>query len=74
MTVGVKSMQDALLNVEETAKLLGTTKHFTYELMNAGLLPYLNMKSKKVRRESINEFLKKYDGWDLSDPYNPKRL
>ena len=67
-------MQDALLNVEETAKLLGTNKNFTYELMNAGLLPYLKMKSKKVRRESINEFLKKYDGWDLSDPYNPKRL
>ena len=67
-------MQDALLNVEETAKLLGTNKNFTYELMNAGLLPYLKMKSKKVRRESINEFLKKYDWWDLSDPYNPKRL
>jgi hypothetical protein len=54
--------------------LLKCNKNFAGEILKAGLLPYLQLGSRKVRRNAFEEFLQKYEGWDLSDPYNPKPI
>lgn len=65
---------DELLTTSEVAKLLKCNKNFVGTLFKSGLLPYLQLGSRKVRRKALEEFLEKYEGWDLSDPYNPKPI
>ena len=65
---------DELLTTTEVAKILKCNKNFVGELFKSGLLPYLKLGSRKVRRKALEEFMKKYEGWDLSDPYNPKEI
>lgn len=36
----------------------------------AGLLPFLKLGQLKCRREAVEEFLRKYEGYDVSDPNN----
>ncbi len=43
-----------------------------YNLMNKGYLEYLVLGHRKVRRKTLEAFLEKYEGYDLSDLYNPK--
>jgi len=59
-----------MYTVEETAKLLRTSIEQIYKFKKAGLLPFLKIGRLKVRRESLIEFLKKYEGKDITDPYN----
>lgn len=35
-----------------------------------GLLPFLKLGQLKCRREAVEEFLRKYEGYDVSDPNN----
>lgn len=56
-----------LLNVIETGKVLGIGKIKVYELIKGGFLPALNLGGLKIRRETIDEFLAKYEGYDFSD-------
>lgn len=65
---------DELLTVQEIADRLKCNKNFVYELMKAGLLPFLSLGRKKVRKSALDEFIRKYEGWDISNPYNPKRI
>lgn len=65
---------DELLTTSEVSRLLKCNKNFVGDLIKAGLLPYLQLGSRKVRRKSLEDFLEKYEGWDLSDPYNPKKI
>ena len=59
-----------LLTVIETGKVLGIGRIKVYELIKSGYLPALNIGGLKVRREAIDEFLTKYEGYDLSDAKN----
>ena len=61
---------DELYTVKEVAKNLKVNIHKVYELVNAGLLPALKLGSIKIRKESLEEFLEKYDGKDLTDLKN----
>ena len=61
---------DELYTVKEVAGKLKVNVHKVYDLINAGLLPALKLGSIKVRKESLNEFLMKYDGKDLTDINN----
>jgi len=61
---------EKLYTVKEVAKKLKVNIHKVYELVNAGLLPALKLGSIKVRKESLEEFLMKYDGKDLTDLKN----
>lgn len=54
--------------------MLGIGKAKVYELINCGHLPALNLGGMKVRKETIDEFLKKYEGYDLTDINNIVRL
>jgi excisionase family DNA binding protein len=65
---------DELLTTAEIAKLLKCNKNYVGDLVKSGLLPYLQIGSRKVRKIAFNEFLKSYEGWDITDPYHPKQL
>ena len=67
-------MNEVLYTVAETAKLLKTNPNYVYLLIKQGFLPALKLGSMKIRREAIDEFLKKYEGLDLTDLNNIKEL
>ena len=56
-----------LYTVKETAYVLGCNVHLVYNLVNKGLLPALKLGSLKIRKASIEKFLDKYDGMDLTN-------
>lgn len=62
-----KKQEKLLYTVKETASILGCNIHLVYDLINKGLLPAMKLGSLKIRLKSIEEFLLKYDGKDLSD-------
>lgn len=61
---------DELCTVKEAAEIMRVNVHRVYDLIRAGLLPALKLGSIKIRKESLEEFLKKYDGMDLTDLNN----
>jgi len=61
---------DELYTVKEVAKIMKVNVHRVYDLIYAGLLPALKLGSIKIRKESLEEFLRKYDGKDLTDLNN----
>jgi len=61
---------DELYTVKEVSRILKVNVHKVYDLVRAGLLPALKLGSIKIRKESLAEFLKKYDGMDLTDLNN----
>lgn len=67
-------MNEVLYTVAETAKLLKTNPNYVYSLVRLGLLPALKLGSIKIRKDAIDEFLKKYEGLDLTDLNNIKEL
>ena len=56
-----------LLTVNEVAKRLQTNKNYVYSLINSGLLKSMKLGSKKVREETLKEFLREYDGEDVDE-------
>lgn len=63
-----------LLTVAEVSKLLKCNVDFVYKLNKAELLRFMKLGNLKCRRESLEEFLSKYDGKDVTDPFNVKEL
>lgn len=59
-----------LLTVSEVAKELHVNVNYVYELIKAGLLQALKIGSLKVRRETLEQFLKDYDGKDVDEILN----
>lgn len=71
---GVGQLDCILYTVKEVAMLLKTNVDYVHKLRKAGLLPFLKLGQYKVRRESLIEFLKRYEGKDLTDPFDIKEL
>ena len=67
-------MQDVLYTVSEVAELLKTTKDYVYKLQKSGLLKFMKLGRLKVRKKTLDEFLEKYDGKDITDPFNVKEV
>ena len=63
-----------LLTIKETAKLLKVNPHRVYDLVRMGILPALKLGSLKIRRQALNEFLEEYEGMDLTDLNEIKKL
>ena len=59
-----------LLTVLEAGKVLGIGRIKVYELIKNGYLPALNIGGLKVRREALDEFLLKYEGYDFTNINN----
>lgn len=66
--------EDMLYTVEEVADILKTNKGYVYKLKDAGLLRFLKLGRLKCRKVTLEEFLAKYDGMDLTDPEHIKEL
>lgn len=66
--------EDLLFTVSEAAKLMKVGRNNIYALINAGVLPVLKLGSYKIRRTALEEFAKRYEGYDLSDPNNITKL
>lgn len=67
-------MEEMLLTVQEVANVLKTNVDFVYKLQKAGLLRFMKIGRWKVRKSTLEEFLQKYDGFDISDPFNVKEI
>lgn len=67
-------MYDELLTVEEVAQVMKCSKNTVYGLLKKGFMDYLVLGRWKVRRRTLEQFLEKYDGYDLSDLDNPKKI
>lgn len=59
-----------LYTVSEVAKILKTNRGYVYQLINAGILPYIQIGNKKIRHDALADFLKKAEGYNYTDPYN----
>lgn len=67
-------MEKMLYTIAEAAEVLMCNPGTVYKLRNAGLLPFLKLGRLKCRREALEDFLKKYEGYDITDPQNIKPL
>lgn len=67
--------EDRLLyTVKEISQQLESSVDYVYKLINAGLLPSLKLGRLKVRKQSLEQFLQQYEGYDVTDPFNVKPL
>lgn len=69
-----QSTESILYTVKEVASLLKTNVDYIHALRKAGLLPFLKLGSYKVRKQALLDFLCKYEGYDLTDPFCVKEL
>lgn len=51
---------EPIYTVREIAKLLKVNPNTVYKYMNEGMLPYLNLGSRKVRGKDLEEFINKF--------------
>ena len=65
---------DVLYTVKEVSELLKTNIDYVHKLRKAGLLPFLKIGQYKVRKQSLELFLERYEGKDLTDPFDVKEL
>lgn len=63
-----------LLTVKEVSEILKTNVTYVHRLRKEGLLPFIKLGQYKCREESLREFLEKYEGHDLTDPSNIRRM
>lgn len=68
------NQQQMLHTIAETAKILHVNISFVHRLRRTGLLPAIKLGCWKVRDDALREFLRKYEGWDISDPDHPVKL
>ena len=67
-------MEEMLYTVKEVAAILKTNADYVYKLHKAGKLRLLKLGSLKCRKRTLEEFLEKYEGYDLTDPFDIKAL
>ena len=72
--MGKKKMEEMLYTVKEVAEILKTNTSYVYALKRAGKLKFMKIGSLKCRKVTLEAFLEKYDGMDLSDPENITQL
>lgn len=67
-------MEDMLYTVQEVAQILKTNTDYVYKLQRSGLLRFLKLGRLKCRKATLEDFLAKYDGLDITDPENIKPI
>lgn len=72
ITTEINAIPDSVIlyTVSEVAKILKTNRGYVYQLINAGLLPCVQIGNKKIRHDALAEFLKRAEGYNYTDPYN----
>ena len=67
-------MDDVLYTVSEVAKILKTNTDYVYRLQQAGLLTFMKIGRLKCRKSTLEAFMERFEGMDISDPENVKPL
>lgn len=67
-------MEDMVYTVPEVAEILKTNVDYVYRLQKSGLVKFIKIGRWKCRKAALEEFLAKYDGCDISDPFNIKQI
>lgn len=67
-------MENMLYTVPEVAAILKTNVDYVYKLQRAGLIRFMKIGRLKCRKATLEEFLEKYDGLDISDPFNIQQI
>lgn len=67
-------MDDVLYTVSEVAQILKTNTDYVYKLQRAGLLRFLKIGRLKCRKSTLEAFMARYEGMDITDPENIKPL
>lgn len=67
-------MAEMLYTVPEVAEILKTNVDYVYKLQKAGLIRFMKIGRLKCRKQTLEEFLEKYDGCDISDPFNVQKM
>jgi len=57
-----------LYTVAQVAEILQTSRNYVYRLINCGLLKTMKIGTKKIRHDTLADFLKIAEGKDLTDP------
>jgi excisionase family DNA binding protein len=64
-------MENMLYTVKQVAEILQTNTDYVHKLRKAGVLKFMKLGQLKCRKETLEEFLRKYDGRE-DDPFNLK--
>ena len=67
-------MEEMLYTVPEVAQILKTNVDQVYKLQRAGILRFMKIGRLKCRKSTLEQFLEKYDGCDISDPFNVQKI
>ena len=70
----VPAQTGGLYTVPEAAALLKCGIQQVYSFINAGLLPAMKLGRLKIRPAAIEQFLERWEGYDLTDPLHPVKL
>lgn len=65
---------EKIYTVKEVSQLLKVNVNKVHQFRKSGLLKCIKIGSFKVRESSLEDFLKKYDGMDISNPDNVREL
>ena len=65
---------EMVYTVKEVSEILRCGRNYVYKLIESGQLRCMKLGSIKIRKSTLEEFLTKWDGYDISDPLNPKEL
>lgn len=71
---GVSESENILYTAKEVAQLLKTNVDYVHKLRKSGLLPFLKLGQYKVRKQTLIDFLSRYEGKDLTNPFDVKEL
>jgi excisionase family DNA binding protein len=67
-------MEDMLYTVPEVAAILKTNVDYVYKLQRAGLIRFMKIGRYKCRKSTLEQFLERFDGCDISDPFNVQKI
>lgn len=67
-------MEEMLYTVPEVAGILKTNVDYVYKLQKAGLIRFMKIGRLKCRKSTLEEFLEKYDGYDISNPFDVQEI
>lgn len=65
---------EKLYTVREVAAILQVNRNKAYELVKKGFIKSLNLGSIRVRESALQNFLETYDGMDISDLNNVRKI
>lgn len=66
--------QTILFTVKEVAALIKSNIDYVHSLRKAKLLPFIKLGQYKVRKQALLDFIAKYEGYDLTNPFDIKEI